>query len=128
MLLDTSALVEIFRNPPGSPVLERITAEIGDEDAYISVIQLAEVADWAVRNRASPRQRVDSVKEVARIVPLDGGICLDAAEIKRARRKAGYPSFGLIDGIVLATGRSLGQRTLTFDRDFKGEGDCVLLP
>ncbi len=127
MLLDTSTVVEIFRNPIGSAVLERITARMEGEEAYVSIIQVAEVADWAERNKAPPEVRIDALKELARIVPIDERICLAAAEVKRARRKAGFDSFGLIDGIVLATARSIGQRVLTFDKEFKGEEDCILI-
>jgi predicted nucleic acid-binding protein len=127
VLLDTSTLVEIFRNPSESAVIDDITARIGDEEAYISIIQVCEIADWATRNKIHPEERVEAVKELARIVPLSGRICLDAAEFKHDRRNAGYKSFGVIDGIILATARSMGQRVLTFDRDFKGEKDCILL-
>ncbi len=119
--------MEIFRNPADSAVVNDITVKIGEEEAYISMIQLAEVADWAARNEAPLEERVEAVKELARIVPLDERVCLDAAEIKRGRRKAGFKSFGLIDGIILATARSIGQQVLTFDKDFKGEADCILL-
>ena len=54
-------------------------------------------------------------------------ICLDAAAIKFMKRKKSRSSFGIIDGIVLATARSLGQNLLTFDADFAGERDCVVL-
>lgn len=127
MLLDTSTLVEIFRNLSESAVVENITTKMEDEDAYISMIQVGEIADWAARNETPLEERIEAVKELARIVPLSERICLDAAEIKRERRTAGYKSFGLIDGIILATARSIGQRVLTFDRDFKGEKDCILL-
>jgi predicted nucleic acid-binding protein len=127
VLLDTSTIVEIFRNPSRSPLLEQITAEIGDEGAYISIIQLAEVAEWAERNRSPPEERIDAVKELARVVPLDERICLDAAQIKAKRRKARFASFGLVDGVILATARSLDQRVLTFDGDFGGIDDCVVL-
>lgn len=127
MLLDTSTLVEIFRNPSESSVIEEITIKIEDEEAYISVIQVGEIADWAARNKTSPEERVEAIKELARIVPLTERICLDAAEIKQARRTVGYKSFGLIDGMILATARSLGQRVLTYDKDFRGEKDCILL-
>jgi len=127
LLLDTSTLIEIFRNPSESAEVQNITTKIEDEEAYISMIQLGELADWAARNNASPEERIEAVKELARIVPLSERICLDAAEIKLKRRNAGHKSFGLIDGIVLATARSIGQRVLTFDADFKGEEDCILL-
>lgn len=119
--------MEIFRNPGKSPVVEEITAKVGDEEAYVSIIQLAEVADWATINKAPPDDRIDAVKGLARIVPLDERICLSAAEIKSRRRRAGYLSFGLIDGVVLGTARSIGQRVLTLDKDFEGEEDCILL-
>lgn len=127
MLLDSSVIIEIFRKPSGSKEFEKITAAIGDGEAYVSIVQLAEVADWANRNGAPPKERVDAVRELARIVPLDEGICLDAAAIKRQRCKTGHDDFGLIDGIILASARSIGQRVLTLDDDFLGEDDCVVI-
>jgi predicted nucleic acid-binding protein len=127
VLLDTSAIVEIFKSPAESARLEKITTEIGDEEVYVSMVQLAEIADWAARNGAPPDERVEAVKEMARIVPLDERICQDAAKIKQVRRKAGRGEFGLIDGVILATARSIGQRVLTLDEDFSGENDCVVL-
>jgi len=127
VLLDTSAIVEIFRSPAESAHFEKIATEIGDEEVYVSMIQLAEIADWATRNKAPPEERVKAVKEMARIVPLDERICLDAAAIKQRRRKASHDDFGLIEGIVLATARSIGQRVLTLDEDFAGENDCLVI-
>ena len=127
MLLDTSAIIEIFRSRAGSAHFEKITTEIGDEEVYISTIELAEIADWATRNKAPAEERVAAVKEMARIVPLDERICLDAAAIKQRRRKAGHDDFGLMDGIILATARSIGQRVLTVDEDFAGEDDCLVI-
>ena len=127
MLLDTSAIVEIFRSPAESVRLEKITAEIGDEEVYVSTIQLAEIADWASRNKAPPEDRVEAVKEMARTVPLDERICLEGAAIKQRRRKSGHDGFALIDGIILATARSIGQRVLTLDEDFAGESDCLVI-
>jgi predicted nucleic acid-binding protein len=92
VLLDTSAIIEIFRNPIESSVVEKIMSELENEDTYVSIVQLAEVADWAARNKVPPRDRINVVKELARTVPLDEPICLDAAVIKRERRKAGHTS------------------------------------
>jgi predicted nucleic acid-binding protein len=50
-----------------------------------------------------------------------------AAAIEQTRRRVGHDDFGLIDGIILATVRSIGQRVLTFDEDFGGETDCLLI-
>jgi predicted nucleic acid-binding protein len=46
----------------------------------------------------------------------------------RARdEEPGYKNFNLLDGLVLAAARSIGERLLTFDRDFMGEKDCIVL-
>jgi predicted nucleic acid-binding protein len=127
VLLDTSVLVEIFQNPADSARFRKIMSEVGVEEVYVSMVQLAEVADWATRNGAAPERRVEAVKRIASIVPLDESICLEAVEIKQKRRRAGHSDFGLIDGIVLATARSVGQRVLTLDAYFKGDDGCTVL-
>ena len=127
MLLDTSAIVEIFRSPAESVRFKKITGEIGDEEVYVSMVQLAEIAGWATRNRVPPEERIEAVKKMARLVPLDERICLDAAAIKQQRRRAGHDDFSLMDGVILATARSIGQRILTSDGAFIGENDCVFV-
>jgi len=127
LLLDSSAIVEVFRSPSSSRRFRAIWRRIGDEEVFVSVVQLAEVADWAVRNKVSPKDRVASVREFAQVVPLDEEICLEAATIKYRRRERGYTDFSLLDAIILATARSVGQRVLTFDGGFAGESDCIVL-
>ncbi len=100
---------------------------IAAEDLYVLVVQLAELSDWCIENMVSPRERVEAVKKFANIVPLDEEVCLEGSKIKRDRRRSGHKDFGLLDGLVLAAARSLGERLLTFDRDFSGERDCIVL-
>ncbi len=127
MLLDSGVIIEVFRSTQDSKHFRAILRAIGDEETFVSVIQLAEVADWAQRNQLPVKERVASIKDFARIVPLEEQICIDASEIKRRRREMGYSDFSIIDGIILASARLIGHRLLTFDGDFAGESDCVLL-
>lgn len=106
---------------------DRISKEVGDSQLYVSHIQLAELADWATRSGAPTAERVEAVGQMASVVPLTNEICLDAAAIKFTKQKKHLSSLGIIDGIVLATARSLGQSLLTFDADLAGEEDCVVL-
>lgn len=124
MLLDTSVLIAIFTSKRAA---DRISREVGDSQLYVSHIQLAELADWATRSGAPATERVEAAEQIASVAPLTKEICLEAAAIKFAKRKKGIPDFGIIDGIVLATARSLGQNLLTFDADFASEEDCVVL-
>ena len=124
MLLDTSALVAIFTSKKAA---DRIGKGVGDSQLYVAHIQLAEIADWATRSGAPAAERVEAIEQMASVAPLTKEICLEAVAVKFAKRKKGLSSFGIIDGIVLATARSLGQSLLTFDTDFAGEEDCKVL-
>jgi len=124
VFLDTSVIIEVFRRRNDPEFLQRVERIVGDGELFVSIVQLAEVADWAVRNKLPPKERVAAVKEFARVVPLDERICLDAAETKAGRREKGYVDFSLLDGVVLASARSIGQRLMTLDGDFAGEADC----
>ena len=126
MLVDTSTIIEILRHPKTSDRFKRIKERIGTEELYLLVVQLAELSDWCLENKVSPRERVDALKKLANVVPLDEEICLEGSKIKAERRRAGYKDFSLLDGLILAAARSLGEELLTFDADFSGEKYCIV--
>ena len=92
------------------------------------IVQLAELSDWCIANKAPVKERIEELKKLASIIPLDEDICLEGSRIKNERRKKGFGNFGILDGLLLAGARSVGERVLTFDRDFVGEEDCLVLP
>jgi len=128
LLLDTSSLIEVLRHPKTSKEFRLIQRHVGAEELYVLIVQLAELSDWCIANDAPARERVEEVKKLANIIPLDEDICLEGSRIKNERRRKGFGNFGRLDGLVLAAARSVGERVLTFDRDFAQEQDCVLLP
>jgi predicted nucleic acid-binding protein len=127
VLLDTSAIIEIFRRSKSSIVVQSIMKELPDEDLYLSSVQIAEIADWHLRNGLPAADGVSFAKKIANLIPLDEAISVEAAKIKFERRKKGQADFGLIDGIILASARSVDQKLLTFDPHFIGENDCIVL-
>jgi len=98
-----------------------------NEELYLLIIWLAELSDWCFRNGVPLTERIGAVKQFASIVSLDDDVCLEGLRIKSARRRTGHENFSLLDGFVLAAARSIGERLLTFDRDFMCEEDCVVL-
>jgi len=128
LLLDTSVVIEVLRHIKTSKEFKLIQRRIGEEELYVFVVQLAELSDWCFANDVPVRERVEEVKKLANIIPLDEDICLEGSRIKNERRKKGFRSFGLVDGFLLAAARSVGERLLTFDRDFAEEQDCLVLP
>jgi len=127
LLIDTSTVIEILRNPKSSDRFKLVKEQIRNEELYMLIIQLAELSDWCIRNSVPPTERIEAVKQFGNIVPLDEDMCLEGSRIRRARRRTGHKNFSLLDGLVLAAARSIGEKLLTFDRDFMGEKDCVVL-
>jgi predicted nucleic acid-binding protein len=128
LLLDTSAIIEVLRHPRTSKEFKLIQNQIGEAELYVLVVQLAELSDWCFANNVPVRERIEEVKKLTNIIPLDEDICLEGSRIKNERRKKGFGSFGLLDGLLLAAARSVGEQVLTFDRDFAEEQDCLVLP
>jgi len=128
LLLDTSAIIEVLRHSRTSKEFRLIQKHIGAEELYMLVVQLAELSDWCIANEVPVRERIERVRSLANIIPLDEHICMEGSRLKNERRRRGFRSFGLLEGLLLAAARSVGERVLTFDRDFAEEKDCLLLP
>jgi len=127
MFLDTSIIIEIFRNNKNSKKFQDIYTYIKDEPIFISIIQIGEISDWCLKNHIEPEKRIAKLKQILNIIPLNEKICYDAAQIKYTIRIKGVAKFGLLDGIVLASARSINQRLLTTDTDFKTIKDAIVI-
>jgi predicted nucleic acid-binding protein len=127
MFLDTSIIIEIFRNDKNSKTFQDIYTYIKDEPIFISIIQIGELSDWCLKNRIDPEKRITKLKQIINVIPLNEKICYEAAIIKYTIRKKGVIKFGLLDGIVLASARSINQRLLTTDNDFRTINDAVVV-
>ena len=127
MILDTSVLVELLRGSPDSDTVKRILSAIDDQPRSISMVQLAELEDCAIKYSLPSDDALEMVLRLATVVPLSPEIARVAARIKRERRLAGHRKFGLMDGIILATARAYGERLLSLDPDFSDLKDATVL-
>jgi predicted nucleic acid-binding protein len=127
MFLDISIIIEIFRNDKNSKKFQDIYTYIKDEPIFISIIQIGELSDWCLKNHIDPEKRITKLKQILNVIPLNEKICYDAAHIKYTIRKKGVTKFGLLDGIVLASARSINQQLLTTDNDFRTISDAVVV-
>jgi predicted nucleic acid-binding protein len=127
MFLDTSVIIEIFRNDKNSKTFQEIYTYIKDEPIFISIIQIGELADWCLKNHIDSEKRITKFKQILNVIPLNEKICYEATHIKYAIRKKGDTKFDLLDGIVLASARSINQRLLTTDSDFRTISDAVVI-
>lgn len=128
MHLDTTAIVEMLLSPPTSRRFQQVVTTIGEDPVFVSMVQVAELADWCIANGKDPATILQRLKSAVTLSPLTEQICLDGAKLKREIRGTGRKrKFGLLDGIVLASARALGQKLLTFDQDFRDLPDAVVL-
>jgi hypothetical protein len=47
--------------------------------------------------------------------------------LKYRSRKKGAGKFSLIDGMILSSARSVGQRLLTLDEDFRNSDEAIVI-
>lgn len=127
MFVDTSVLIEILNSKPTSEIFKKIYFHIKEENLFISVIQMGEISDWCFRNDEDRMKIIPELREIVEILELDEEIILEASKIKYDRRKGGFKKFGLIDGLILASSRSLSETLLTYDTDFRNLDDVILL-
>ena len=127
MFLDTSIIIEIFRSGKKSETFEEIFELIKNEPIFISVIQIGEISDWCIKNNINPEKRIFKLKQILNVVPLNEKICLEGSKIKHEIRKKGTEKFSLIDGIILSSARSINQKLLTMDKDFRKINDTIVL-
>ncbi len=127
MFIDTSILIEILISKEGSTEFNEILKYVKDEPIFISMIQIGEICDWCLKNDIDPKNRILMVKEIANIIPLNENICTEGSKIKKSMRDLGAAKFGPMDGLILASARSIDHRLLTKDRDFEKAEDVIIL-
>ena len=101
MFLDTSIIIEIFRQDKHSKLFKEIYDHIKDESLYISVLQIGELSDWCFHNNIDPEKRIAKLKKILNTVPISEELCIEGSKIKHTFQKKGIKKFSLIDGIIL---------------------------
>lgn len=121
VLIDSWAWIEYWK---GGQYSKKAALYIeGDEEAIVSTINLAEVYFWVMKyyNEDTTQRKVSTIEKRCHVMPVDRGIALESAKIKKALKLA------LADSIILATARSVEGRVVTGDLDFRNISDVILL-
>ncbi|MFH1774872.1 MAG: PIN domain-containing protein [Methanobacteriota archaeon] len=123
MFLDTSAVIEHFL---GSKRGERVAAILKREPCFISILSLAEAKIWCIKNNRDYAIWLEKTSKMVSIVEITKSICESGAEITHTMQKTNK-NFGLMDGLILATARSLNQGLMMKDAHFKGIEDVEII-
>ena len=125
MFVDTNILISLFIGD--KRVVEEILAHVKGKPLFCSALQLSEIADWCIKENASISEAMSNVKKSVQVIGINEDICIEGAKIKRTRRNAGYKNFPLIDGLIAASAKSIGQELLTADEDFEGLAGVIYI-
>ena len=107
MFIDTSIIIEMISHDEEDELVLSILSKIKDRHLFISVIQIGEISDWCLRFGLDPYDVLNGLKEWLRPVKLSEKICIEGSILKMDFRKEGAKKFSLIDGIILASARSM---------------------
>lgn len=123
MLLDTSAWIEFFlASVKGKKVKERLD----NTECFTSIVSLAEVTNWALRENQDPDLLLDTIVKLSSIINLDKDIATLAGKLNFERKKTNK-KWGLLDSFILATGMLYDLTILTKDLDYRNLPDVEIL-
>jgi len=124
MLLDTYAWIELFTgSTKGKKVEEIIKSET---KIFISILSLAEITVWCLRNQKNVSERLEIVKKYSEILDLSEKIVEIGGRINFEIKKK-EKTFGMIDSLIYATAQIYSLKLLTGDKHFKNLDDVIML-
>jgi len=117
MLLDTYAWVEFFKGTEKGNTIKKILRE---NQCFTCAISIAELSEWIERDNLDRKKIIHTVKNLSSILGLDEEL-LELAGILKVKKRKNAKDFGMIDAIILATGKQYNFKILTEDKHFKRE-------
>ena len=87
----------------------------GDEEAFVSTINLIEIYSWVARyyNESVAKNKLETVERRCFIMPVEKSTSIEAAKLKLKYK------LGIADSVILATAKNLNAKLVTGDPDFK---------
>jgi len=123
MLLDTYAWVEYFNGTAKGGKVKKLLKE---EQCFTCAISLAELSEWAMREKRGHEKALQAVKKTSIIIGLDNDLLEAAGKINYGKKQK-IKNFGMIDAIILAASKAYSLPVVTGDKHFASEEGTVLL-
>lgn len=114
MLLDSSALIELFI---GGEKSQRVREVLAQGDCHVSIVSLAEISDKLLQRGHTIADALPVIESSCDIVEVDKMISMIAGGLNFNRKKANR-RWGMMDSFVLATAMVNDWKILTKDNDF----------
>lgn len=123
MLIDTYAWIEFFI---GSKKGEKVREILEKGKIFTSIISLAEIAEWCLKNDKNTDYYTDIVKKYSIVLNLNEYISSFSGKVNFERKKK-IEGWGMIDSLILATGLTYGLKILTGDKHFSDIENTLIL-
>ncbi len=114
VLLDTSAWIELFKATKNTGRIKEILTK---EPCYTSIVTIAEIVNWAEKEKRNHEDIIDNVGKASTIIGLNESISVLAGRLNFERKKLNS-KLGMLDSFILATAMTYGLRILTKDSYF----------
>ncbi len=123
VVLDSFAWIEYFS---GTSLGSAVRDHVNNGHAFTPTIVLAELSEKYKRTGQDFAPRYDFIKSRSRLIQLDEELARNAGEINHDRKMT-VRGWGMMDSIVLATGRRVGAPILTGDPHFKDLPEAIMI-
>ncbi len=123
MLIDTSAWIELFL---GTGKGEIVKATINETECFTSIVTIAELTNWCIRNNLENNYYIDIIEKNSIILNLRKGIVLLSGRVNFENKRK-IRNWGMLDSFIYATALVYNLQVLTADRHFKGLGNTKIL-
>ena len=131
-VVDSYAWIEHFLGSEKGKKTDEILQK--SEEIYTPDIVLAEIARKYAREDVQESiisTRLEQIEDASSIIGLNAEMALTAAkcylEIEATAKKRKQTQPSLIDGIILAVGKTLNAKILTGDQHFKDQAETIWL-
>ena len=115
MLLDSYAWIEFLL---GSEEGEKVKEVIQKEKCFTSIVSIAEINEWCLKNNLEIDFFVETIKKLSEIINLNEEIVRLAGKINFYNKKK-IKGWGMLDSLIYTTARLYNLKVLTGDKHFK---------
>ena len=124
LVIDSSAWIEYFgATSRGRVIRERIQ---GEKNILITGVIITEVLVKHLKAGLPTEQVVTALSSLSRMLPFDIRLSQETAKVYVEQRKK-QGKFGLADAHIVALARLNAAKVLTFDTDFTGIPEAIIL-
>ncbi len=123
LVIDSAAWVEYLQ---GSLRAEKLKKYFENSELFTTSITVAEVVAKALKKGLSEEIVVDAIQSMSTILPVDFALGAEAGKVYAELRKT-RPKIALADAFTLCAARKISAKVVTFDNDFHGLSDAIVI-